>query len=126
MRATVLSMALPAAELSSGTKGAIATARSASRIALHWPVLLRAAHDGLNAQCARAVSNWARNTAFAVAPLRSRGLRPRFPPLLDSWNDVRVATRTIGTRKLTDRRCVSPSSAITGYSRRSWRTLKRP
>src|SRR4029077_6305996 len=117
MRATVLSTALPAAELSSGTKGAMAKARSACRVAPHWPALLRVAHDGLSAQCASAVSNWARNTALAGTPLRSRGLRPRLPPWLDSWSELRVATRTIGTSRLTDNRFVRPSSALTGYER---------
>src|SRR5207253_2277843 len=37
----------------------------------------------------------------------------------------RVATRTIGTDTLSDSRSLSPSSAVMGVVRRSWRTLSR-
>ena len=74
------------------------------------------------------VSNWAKNEPYRVPAFGtpwSKGLSPRFAPLLEICRWARVATRTIGTDTLTDSRSLSPSSALMGVVRRSWRTLSR-
>jgi len=77
---------------------------------------------------AKEVSNCVKKAPYEApefATPRSKGLSPRFAPLLEICRWARVATRTIGTDTLTDSRSLSPSPAVIGVVRRSWRTLNR-
>ena len=131
IRATALSMARPAVEESSGRNGEPVCPRpytelcNASRTASQRAALSRAAHGeggGVHpAACwsrrLNAVSNCAKKAESvprAPGVFSARGFTPRLAPLLESCSAARVATRTIGTVRLTERRLVTPSSAVMG------------
>ena len=132
MRATALSIPRPAGDESSGMKGEPTDATPyavpcrASRTERQNARLSRAGHEGVQepyspalmfcSNRASVVSNWVKNAVYAPsAPVTvSRGLSPRLAPEVESWRPLRVATRTIGTVRRTERRLVTPSSAVMG------------
>ena len=128
IRATAVSMAFPAVEVSSGRNGEPVCPApytepwSASRTTCQRAELSLAAHGPVQAATcwsnrASAVSNCAKNAESvprAPSAFSTSGFAPRLAPRLESWSEARVATRTIGTMRLTERRSVRPTSPRMG------------